>query len=136
MALYDLNWPFIAHIVVETPACLTFMFNPSGQLGQHTPNAHAIVRQYSLLLLSSILVASIFVSRARDELTGQVAGALAIYHVGPCIRAMSRSRGFSLDPNVSTTFEAPLFLLVHSVCLASLLHCCWTSYITIVCLGP
>ena len=131
MAPYGFNWPFVAHIVVETPACINFMFNPSGQLGSPTLNAHAIVRQYALLLLSSVLIASLFVTRDLDKLSGQIAGALAVYHVGPSIRAFSRCRNSSSHNNASSLWEAALYMLVHTICLAGLLQCSWVNYISI-----
>ena len=136
MALYGFNWPFVAHIVVETPACINFMFNPSGQLGNHTPNAHAIIRQYALLLLSSILIAMLLITRDLDKLSGQIAGALAVYHVGPSIRAFSRCWNSSSHDSASSLWKAPLYMLVHTICLAGLLQCSWTYYISVDWLSP
>lgn len=113
---------FILHIVIEIPASLNFFFFPSGQLGRETPHAHAVIRQYAVLLLSSILVAMAFVVRPMDETSGRVAAALAIYHIAPSIRSMFRlTRQAQLQQPLIRS-EAFLYLIVHAICCAALLH--------------
>lgn len=56
-------------------------------LSQPQPHAHAIIRQYALLLVSSNLIAYAFLFRPTDEASNAVAAALALYHTGPLLRA-------------------------------------------------
>ncbi|CAL3962792.1 unnamed protein product [Diplocarpon coronariae] len=85
-----LNIPFLIHVVLETPASLNFFLRPGNQLAAPAPQAHALVRQYAALLLSSNLVALVFAFRDVDETSQRVAGALAVYHVAPLVRAVGR----------------------------------------------
>jgi len=80
------------HILIETPASLNFLLNPSQQLHLSTPApaAEALIRQYALLLLSSNLIALTFAIRPVDRTSRRVAGALGFYHAGPITRAASR----------------------------------------------
>lgn len=82
--------PLLAHILLETPASLNFFLRPSEQLSSPAPQAHSIIRQYAILLLASNLVALIFLLRDVDEVSRWVTGALAVYHVAPLSRALSR----------------------------------------------
>ena len=82
--------PFLLHILIELPASLYFLLRPSGTLPTDQPHAHELIRQYALLLISTNIIAAIFLTRPEDRLSGQVAGAFAIYHVGPFVRAMNR----------------------------------------------
>lgn len=120
-ALSGYNLGFLLHIIIETPASLKFFFFPSGQLGQSTPHAHAVIRQYAVLIFSSNLVALMFVRRALDDMSAKAAGSLAIYHVAPSIRSINRlirqaRQGQPLIPS-----EAFLYLIVHIICGAALL---------------
>jgi len=118
-----LTYPFLVHAMLEIPASLNFFLNPSGQLGVHSPQAHPVIRQYAVLLLSSILISMSFALRDADELSGQVAGALAIYHLAPMLRAAGRLTG-------RQAIRQPLlFFATHGVCLAGLLACCWECYL-------
>lgn len=115
--------PFVAHVVVETPASINFFLRPSGQLTTSAPQAHAVIRQYAVLLLSSIITASSFALRDLDELSGQVAGAFALYHLAPLVRASGRLVG-------RQGFWGPLlFLAAHGVCLAGFVRCFWACYL-------
>ncbi len=115
--------PFLIHAILEIPASLNFFLRPSGQLRIYSPHAHAVIRQYAVLLLSSVLVAAIFASRDQDELSGQVAGALAVYHLAPMVRAVGRLRG------KQGKWQPLLFLALHGVCFAGLLGLCWGLYL-------
>lgn len=114
--------PFLLHVVVEIPASLNFLLYPGGQLRTYSPQAHPVIRQYAVLLLSTILIALSFASRSQDELSGQVAGALALYHLAPMLRATGRLRG---DQAV---WEPLLFLASHGICLAGFIRCFWGAY--------
>jgi hypothetical protein len=119
----NFHYPFLVHAILEIPASLNFFLNPSGQLGVYSPQAHPVIRQYAVLLLSSTLIALSFALRDADELSGHVAGALAIYHLAPMLRAAVRLMGRQ------AVWQPLLFLATHGVCLAGLLACCWECYL-------
>ncbi|KAL5318758.1 hypothetical protein ACEPPN_013824 [Leptodophora sp. 'Broadleaf-Isolate-01'] len=85
-----LNPAFLIHILLELPASLNFFFRPNEQLSSPAPQAHALIRQYAVLLLSSNIIALVFAFRHVDEISRRVAGALAIYHAAPLVRAVGR----------------------------------------------
>ena len=120
---------FLLHVLVEVPASITFFVFPSRQLGQPTPHAHAVIRQYALLLLTSIIIAGTFAVRPPDELNGQVAGALALYHLGPFVRSWSRLVHQVQHGQSVIWSEAALYLVVHTVAGTMLAHCCWELYL-------
>lgn len=124
-----LSNPFFIHALIETFAVVSFLTNPSGQIGVYTPHAHAVIRQYGVLLLSSVLVSLIFANRDPDGLSGQVAGALAVYHVAPILRAMSRLFG------EEAVWQPLLFLAGHGLCLAGLIRVFWELYVVKVLLA-
>lgn len=109
----DGTLPFLLHMVVEIPASLNFLIRPGNQLAIPAPQAHVIIRQYATLLLSSNLIALVFFNRAVDETSRNVAGALALYHVTPIVRAVSRL----IDGERAVPL---LHASVHLACLASL----------------
>lgn len=124
MLVKGYNIAFMLHAAIEIPAAINFMLYPSKQLGVYTPHAHAIVRQYALLLLSSVLVAIIFASRPSDDLSGLIAGALAIYHIGPALRSVGRLRSQATRFENLLMSEAALYLACHTLCGGLLLlHC-------------
>jgi cell division protein FtsW (lipid II flippase) len=115
--------PFLLHTLLETPASLNFFIYPSSQTQTSSPQAHAVIRQYAVLLLSTVFIALVFAVRKPDELSGRVAGALALYHLAPMVRAMGRlGRG-------EQGWQPVLFLLVHGVCFAGLFGWCWDLYV-------
>lgn len=118
---------FLLHICIEIPAFVNFILFPSKQLGQLTPHAHPIVRQYALLLLSSIIIAACFLPRQHDNLTSQIAASLAIYHIGPSVRSVSRLRQQARSGRRIWYSEAFLYLVVHLACGCSLLCCFFAS---------
>jgi len=127
--------PFILHILVETPAAFTFALFPSSTLLRLQPDAHGVIRQYGLLLLSTNIIASLFAFQGHErksiddqfwQIEAWVAGSFALYHVGPLMRAGSRiwrgggrRRSFVAQPWVHA--------IAHAVCLIALagrsLHC-------------
>lgn len=112
---------FVLHIVIEVPAAINFMFQPSKQLAVYTPHAHAVIRQYAVLLLSSILIAALFAPRPVDDLGRGVAGSLAIYHVGPFLRSWGRLRSQAKQSLPVLISEAALYLVCHLLCGTALL---------------
>lgn len=114
---------YLVHAIIETPACLNFFLRPSGQLTRHAPQAHGVIRQYAVLLLSSIITALSFAFREPDPLSGQVAAAFALYHLAPMVRASGRLMGRH------AVWEPLLFLAAHGLCLAGFVRCCWDFYL-------
>jgi hypothetical protein len=111
----SLTLPFWVHVFVETPASLNFFFNPSEQLSSPAPQAHAIIKQYAVLLLASNLIALIFALRPLDQTSRNVAGAFSIYHLAPFARALSRI--FAGDQLYGQGLGGPwLHLFVHGLC--------------------
>lgn len=127
--MLNYNLPFLLHAIVETPASLNFFLFPSNQLGAHTPNAHAVIRQYACLLLASVWVSLAFIQRPPDALSGQVAGAFSFYHIAASIRASSRMQQHVSKANHTVSSEAILHLVVHSFCFGSMWYHCWTFYL-------
>lgn len=126
------NNPFLLHAIIEVPASIAFFLFPSRQLGFYSPQAHAVVRQYAVLLLASALIALSFAFRDVDDLSGQVAGALALYHVAPIVRATGKivAGGESVTP-----WKQSLVLTVHGICFARLAKWSWEFYLTKVWAG-
>ncbi|KUJ12287.1 uncharacterized protein LY89DRAFT_688036 [Mollisia scopiformis] len=109
--------PFWLHILIEFPASLNFFFNPSEQLPSPGPQAHAIIKQYAVLLLVSNLIAGIFALRPLDRTSRNVAGALAVYHLAPLVRAASRIG----NARYGNGLGGPVVhVVVHGACLLGL----------------
>lgn len=125
--VFQYNLGFLLHIVFEIPACLQFFILPSRQLGVSTPHAHALIRQYAVLLLSSVLIACVFVTRPPSEVSAQCAGALVVYHVAPAFRSVARLRRQARSKQPVFISEAFLYLIVHSVCGVFLFDHFWTA---------
>lgn len=120
------NLCFLIHIFIEIPACINFFFFPSKQIGTHTPQAHALIRQYAVLLLSSVMLAAIFVARKPDDLSSKIAATLAIYHVAPSVRSVARLYRQAQARAAIFRSEAFLYLILHSICFAALLQHSWS----------
>ena len=128
MPLSTAAWPFILHILTELPAAFAFALFPSATLSTPQPHAHALIRQYALLLFSTNVIAAVFIFRHGEAEAGSyelrwierwVACSLALYHVGPLIRAgckvwkgTQRRQHYLARPWIH--------LIVHLVCLAGL----------------
>ena len=86
-----MNVPFFVHILGEFGASAGFFLRPSQTLRRPQPEAHAVIRQYALLLTSTNLIAAIFLFQDHATTTStKVAGALALYHLGPLTRAVMK----------------------------------------------
>ena len=115
---------FLFHLIVEIPASLNFFFCPSATLSKPQIFAHGLIRQYALLLISSNIIATSFVLRRPDQLSGYIAGALALYHVGPLVRAITK---LQKTESQSNSLGGPVVHFVaHSVCIAALSAACWS----------
>ncbi|RVX74668.1 hypothetical protein B0A52_01795 [Exophiala mesophila] len=124
---YKSNLGFLLHIIFELPACIQFFILPSRQLGIYTPHAHALMRQYAVLLFSSVLISGVFVTRPPSEVSAHCAGALAVYHVAPALRSIVRLQRQIRSKQAVVISEAMLFLVVHSLCGAFLFDHFWTA---------
>lgn len=116
---------FLLHIIVETPAILGFIFFPSATLQAKQAHAHPVIRQYGLLLLASSLIASSVLNCEAPtgtipygNLQRRIAGALALYHVGPVLRATVR---LFRNENQGGAFGSPVLHLVSHACCFTLL---------------
>ena len=113
----DYNVCFVLHAAIETPAALNFMFLPGRQIrGMPAPQAYPIVRQYALLLLSSVLIAAAFAYRPTDDLTKWVAGSFSVYHLGPTVRSWNILTSSSAGWSHRWASEAGLYFVVHVLC--------------------
>jgi hypothetical protein len=131
MVMSFCHFSFLLHALVETPACINFLLFPDDQLPVAAPPAHAIIRQYAVLLFCSIMIAVTFAYRSTLDVTsGKVAGALAFYHIAPLVRAWSRINTHAQ----SDIARLPLLknpwshFVIHSLCLGSLGSACWNLY--------
>ncbi|KAG4032729.1 hypothetical protein MFRU_006g01930 [Monilinia fructicola] len=117
------RYPFLLHTVIEIPASLNFFINPSAQLSTPAPQAHTIIQQYALLLFVSALISIVFSRRPVDRTSRNVAGALALYHVAPTIRATGRIlRGDGFRKGAKGLGGPWVHLVVHFFCCAALLR--------------
>jgi hypothetical protein len=119
MPLTTATTPFWLHIIIEIPASLNFFFNPSEQLSSPAPQAHAIIKQYAVLLLVSSFIALILALRPIDRTSKNVAGALSLYHLSPLLRAAGRlmDRGASYGSGLGGPW---IHLIVHGLCFVLL----------------
>ena len=118
------SFPFILHIVIELPAAISFAFFPSATLSIPQPHAQAVIRQYALLLFSTVVIAAVFVRQDRDGngptmQERSVASALGLYHLGPLIRAAHRSRRRK-GSGRHVLGQPWLHVLMHVLCCLSL----------------
>lgn len=115
--------PFVLHIMVETPAALRFLFTPDAQILHPQPDARSIVRQYAVLLFSTVLIALICLLNHRQRISRLVAGALSIYHIAPILRAGTKLSNSRLLSSVGKEAwrEPALYVVVHFACFLSLL---------------
>lgn len=114
--------PFLFHIIVELPASLGFFFYPSATLALVQPHAHSVIRQHALLLTSTNLVAWAFLFEDPSPLSGRIAAALGLYHVGPIVRSWNRTKADGGTMSMRERWRAPwLHLGVHSVCVVALM---------------
>ncbi|ESZ95640.1 hypothetical protein SBOR_3988 [Sclerotinia borealis F-4128] len=114
--------PFLLHTLIEIPASLNFLLNPSSQLSSPAPQAHTLIQQYAILLFVSCLIALIFAWRPVDRTARLVAGALSLYHWAPAFRAACRIlEGDGVGKGVKGLGGPGVHLLVHLLCGAGLL---------------
>ena len=141
------QYPFLVHASIEFAAGINFLFHPSEQLSSLAPQAEAVIRQYGVLLLVSVIIALIFATRDVDSTSrkasfgmrygeiiqavehfltprsGNVSGALSIYHLAPITRAYSQINGGVFDFGKALGGPA-VHLVVHVICFLSLFQLC------------
>ena len=125
----SLHFGFLLHILIENPASMNFFVFPSNQLDTYSPQAHAVIRQYAILLLASVLISSSFLLRPIDQLSGQVAGALCLYHIAPSWRSINRLQARSQRGESLFLSQAAFYLFAHTAAGAMLAHCCYSSFL-------
>jgi len=113
----------LLHLMVELPASINFLLRPSATLSVPQPQAHAVIRQYALLLMSTNLIVLALLMREMDQLSGKIAGALVLYHIGPIARALSRVKN---QASGSVLGGPKLHAFVHVLCVVTLV----TSFIS------
>lgn len=117
-----IHLPFLFHIIVEIPASVGFLLHPSATLAAAQPEAHGVIRQHALLLTSTNLVAWNFLFEDSSPLSGRIAAALALYHVGPIMRSWNRTKAEEAATRMPGGWRGPwLHLGVHGVCAVALM---------------
>lgn len=115
------NTPYSLHIFGEFGASYGFFVSPSSTLAQPQPYAHAVLRNYALLLTSTNLIAANFLFQERpSSLSCRTAGALALYHLGPLMRAALKIRNGERMGTWKGMGGAWVHVIFHSVTLAAL----------------
>lgn len=107
----------LLHLIIELPASINFLLRPSATLSAPQLQAHAVIRQYALLLISTNIIVLALLMREMDQLSGKIAGALALYHLGPIARALSRIRK---QESGSVLGGPKLHAFVHVLCIVTL----------------
>jgi hypothetical protein len=108
----------VLHLVIETIAAINFFLRPSSTLAAPQPHSHGVIRQYAILLLSTNIIVAVILNRAvSDNFTEQIAAAVALYHVAPLVRAVSKIRGGKSDDALGGPW---LHAFSHLVCAVSL----------------
>lgn len=117
-----IHLPFLFHIIIELPASMVFLVYPSATLAAAQPHAHGVIRQHALLLTSTNLVAWTFLFETASPSSGRVAAALALYHIGPIVRAWKRIRAGEGKTRMFGGWRGPqLHLGVHGICAMALM---------------
>lgn len=140
MATLNLNnpkLPILIHLLVETPASLSFLLAPQSQLPRASPEARLILRNLGGLLLATNLVCLAFLARpvpADEQLTAAVCVGLGTYHVWPAYRAYARivkgvgGGGGPRRQQQKKVLGGPVVHLVaHLLCLVALVGGGWAG---------
>ena len=116
--LATIHVAFVLHLIIETAASVNFLLRPSATLSVPQPYSHGVIRQYGLLLLSINIIVAVLLYYPIDSASRLIALALAFYHVGPTVRAVSRIQQREVDRGI---FENPwLHVVLHVVTGSSL----------------
>lgn len=111
------KFPFLFHVIIASPAGLTFIFRPSRQLSPLTPAARLILQCYGGCLLFTNLMALIFLTRPFDDTTRLATVSFAFWHLWPSYRAVLRLQcGIDTAGQLGETLGGPVVhLTVHLV---------------------
>lgn len=131
-----LQLPLLLHLLVETPASLTFLVTPAAQLppaAARSPEARLVLRNLGGLLLATNLVClAVLASLApadaaagdgqQRRLAASVCLCLGTYHVWPAYRAYARLRGYAgASGRGNRVLGGPVVHLVaHVLCFVAL----------------
>ncbi|KAK4109762.1 hypothetical protein N656DRAFT_847528 [Canariomyces notabilis] len=121
----SLHLPLLFHLLIETPASISFIFFPKAQLLNASPDAILISRNLGGLLLAINLVCLVFLTGGEsynNQLVAKVSLCFATYHVWPAHRAYVRlARGPKGRREEQKVLGGPVVhLVVHLGCLISL----------------
>ncbi|KAK4044270.1 hypothetical protein C8A01DRAFT_42939 [Parachaetomium inaequale] len=115
----------LLHLLIETPASLSFLLAPYKQLPGASPEAKLILRNFGGLLLSTNLVclALLFRKPVDNQLMAMLCACLGTYHVWPIYRAWARMGAHDVGGKVGEkVLGGPVVhFVVHVVCLGALL---------------
>ncbi len=121
-----MSFALALHLIIETTAAINFFFQPSATLAAPQPHSHGVIRQYAVLLLSTNIIVVMVLKRAiSDEITEQIAAAVALYHAAPLVRAVSKIRGGMSDDVLGGPW---LHAVTHLVCAVSLVAASFHLY--------
>ncbi|KAK0628921.1 hypothetical protein B0T17DRAFT_170608 [Bombardia bombarda] len=122
--------PLLLHLLIETPAALSFLLHPQAQLPGASDDAKLILRSYGGLLLSTNLVCLTLLLDGTTSTTmaARITLCLGLYHAWPIYRAVSRIRRYGRvasgppkEKGAVTVLGGPaLHFVVHVVCLVAL----------------
>ena len=116
----------VLHVIIETTAAINFFLRPSASLSTPQPHSHGVIRQYALLLLTTNIIVAIVLNREmHDALSAQIAAAVALYHAGPFVRAMSRIRRGNSDGVLGGAWLHAFSHLLCAVCLVASSFLLW-----------
>jgi hypothetical protein len=120
----SLHVPLLFHLLIETPASISFIFFPKAQLPNASPDAILISRNLGGLLLATNLVCLVFLTGGEsydNQLVAKVSLCLGTYHVWPAHRAYVRlARGRNGGREKKVLGGPAVHLVVHLGCLVAL----------------
>ena len=118
MELSPRQYALIAHAGVELAAGLNFLVRPSSTLAVPQPHAHAVIRQYGVLLLCTSAIATWAALQPENSVTRDIARMLALYHLAPALRAGRKIQQSQAERAFSGAW---LFLGVHIALFGALI---------------
>lgn len=125
--------PLLLHLLIETPASLSFLLTPHLQLPGASPDAKLILRNFGGLLLATnlaclVLLANNYSGTADDTemrtLTARLCLCVGTYHLWPTHRAWARMKrgGDKGKQGEKKVLGGPkVHLIVHVVCFVALI---------------
>ncbi|KAK4242796.1 hypothetical protein C8A03DRAFT_39952 [Achaetomium macrosporum] len=124
----------LLHLIIETPASLSFLLASTAQLPGASPEARLILRNFGGLHLATNLLCLVFLLRKPaaaglgngdiEQLTAMSCVCLGTYHVWPIYRAWARMTGhggIDVERQKKVLGGPAVHLVVHVACLAALL---------------